>query len=79
MCAELASEATGVALMQFLGILGDIYGMEPVLRSLALVAHVYYVRSVAFAPASSRYSAIVRGDARQAGRHPLFSNSSDAG
>ena len=42
MCAELASEATGVALMQFSGILGDIYGMEPVLRSLALVlAHIY--------------------------------------
>ena len=41
-CAELASEATGVALMQFLGILGDIYGMEPVLRSLALVAHLYF-------------------------------------
>ena len=38
-CAELASEATGVALMQFSGILGDIYGMEPVLRSMALVAH----------------------------------------
>ena len=33
-----------------------------------------FARSVAFAPASSRYSAIVRGDARQAGRHPLFSN-----
>ena len=42
MCAELASEATGVALMQFSGILGDIYGMEPVLRSLALVAHLYF-------------------------------------
>ena len=42
MCAELASEATGVALMQFPGILGDIYGMEPVLRSLALVAHLYF-------------------------------------
>ena len=41
MCDELASEATGVALMQFSGILGDIYGMEPVLRSLALVAHLY--------------------------------------
>ena len=42
MRCELASEATGVTTMQFFGILVDIYGMEPVLRPLALVAHFYF-------------------------------------
>ena len=41
--AELASEATGVALMQFSGILGDIYGMEPVLRSGASSAFILHM------------------------------------